>query len=55
MYEVNDGVGWITIYEMEWKSMKIWPAIHDMCYSIAERHQTLNSGMEMRWMKYGMK
>ena len=34
---------------------KKWPAIHDMCYSIAERHQNLNFDMEMRWMKYGMR
>ena len=52
MYEVNDGVGWITIYEMEWKSTLQFFAVY---YSIAEKHQILNSGMEMRWMKYGMR
>lgn len=46
MYEVNDGVGWI------WKSTLQFSIVY---YSIAEKHQILNSGMEMRWMKYGMR
>ena len=66
LYDMN-GDGWCVMicmkWMMKWNGFSLWngveeykncPAIHDMCYSIAARHQTLNFDMKMRWMEYGM-